>query len=372
VDGNQDGALTASPAFVELRGLERRFDGVAAVAGVSLGIRRGEILAILGPSGCGKSTLLRLIAGFEEPDAGEIRIEGQSMAGLPPYRRPVNTMFQSYALFPHMTVAQNVAFGLKQDSLSAQQVSERTTEALALVRMEQHRDRRPEQLSGGQQQRAALARSLAKSPKLLLLDEPMAALDRQLRAEMQFELAEIIRRVRVTCVLVTHDQEEAMAMADRLALMRDGELVQTGSPADVYAMPNCRFSAEFLGEVNLFNGQLGEAGDGQLVFDTPDLSDSIEVAGADSLPAGTDCSLAVRPEKIVLSDAPLDQQYISREAIVEDFAFLGGRTRYHLRLASGRTITAVSPESAAASGLTHGQPIEVGWRIRDAVLLADG
>jgi len=371
MDGDQDGPVTAGPAFVELRDLHRRFGSVAAVSGVSLGIRRGEIFAVLGPSGCGKSTLLRLMAGLDEPDAGTVRIEGQSMAGLPPYRRPVNTMFQSYALFPHMSVAQNIAFGLKQDKLSAREIDARSQRVIALVKMQGYEDRKPDQLSGGQQQRVALARSLAKEPKLLLLDEPMAALDRKLRAEMQFELAEIIRQVRVTCVLVTHDQEEAMAMADRLALMRDGRIVQTGTPEEVYEAPNCRFSAEFLGDVNLFDGETASGSDGLLEFLAQDFEQPLKLLAGGSTQAGAPASLAVRPEKLLLSQAPMDDEHVASPAVVEDLAFLGSRVRYHLRLPAGRLLTALTPHSVDGLSPVLGQQVYVGWRIRDGVVLSD-
>jgi putrescine transport system ATP-binding protein len=368
MDGRQDGQVTDGPAFVELRDLHCRFDDVAAVSGVSLGIRRGEIFAILGPSGCGKSTLLRLMAGLDVPDAGDVIIEGQAMSDLPPYRRPVNTMFQSYALFPHMTVAQNIAFGLKQDRLSASEIAERSARVLALVKMQGLEHRKPDQLSGGQQQRVALARSLAKEPKLLLLDEPMAALDRKLRAEMQFELAEIIRQVRVTCIIVTHDQEEAMAMADRLALMQSGRIVQVGTPEAVYRQPNSRFSAEFLGEVNLVDGRLTKVIGDRGEFDTADFEQALDVPVADPGLVGGSASLAIRPEKLVLSTTQLGDGYVSSPAVVEELAFLGSRVRYHVRLPAGRVLTVVA-HHVAGSTLNHGQQVYVGWQRQDTVLV---
>ena len=371
MDGGQDRAVSSGPAFVELRDLHRRFGALAAVDGVSLGIRRGEIFAILGPSGCGKSTLLRLMAGLDEADSGDVAIESQSMTGLPPYRRPVNTMFQSYALFPHMSVAENIAFGLKQDRLPAQEIAARSERVLALVKMQGYRNRKPDQLSGGQQQRVALARSLAKEPKLLLLDEPMAALDRKLRAEMQFELAEIIRQVRVTCVIVTHDQEEAMAMADRLALMRNGRIVQTGTPEAVYEAPNCRFSAEFLGDVNLFDGELEAVSEGLAVFNAQDFEQPLKVNVDTDHDFNAPASLAVRPEKLVLSQAPVDDEHVASPAVVEDLAFLGGRIRYHLRLPAGRLVTALTARTATDQAPVLGQQVYMGWRVRDGVLLPD-
>jgi len=369
MDQRQNRPLT--PAFVELEGLSRYYGDVAAVRELRLRIRRGEIFAILGASGCGKSTLLRIMAGLEAPDAGSMRIEGQDITALPPYRRPVNMMFQSYALFPHMTVEQNIAFGLKQNRLAAAEIARRLDEVLTLVQMSEYRRRRPAQLSGGQQQRVALARSLAKRPKLLLLDEPMGALDRKLRAEMRFELADIIRRVRVTCVMVTHDPEEAMVMADRLALMREGRVVQIGRPAEVYDQPNSRYSASFLGDVNLFDARVLSSAEGSCLLETPDLGGNAKAPDARSLAAGSTVSLAVRPEEVILSARPLDERYNAASATVDDIGFLGSQVSYHLRLASGRVVTALLASAAAPAGLDHGSQVYLGWSIADGVVLVE-
>jgi putrescine transport system ATP-binding protein len=362
-------AVELPPALVELRGISKHFDGVAAVRDVNLRIRRGEIFAILGPSGCGKSTLLRVIAGLDSPSTGEIFLEGQSLSRLPAYRRPINMMFQSYALFPHMTVEQNVAFGLKQDRLEREVVRERVDRMLELVRMSEFRRRKPAQLSGGQQQRAALARSLAKEPRLLLLDEPMGALDRKLRAEMQFEVAEIIRRVRVTCVMVTHDQEEAMVMADRLALMDRGSIVQLGKPAEVYDFPNSRFSAEFLGDVNLFSGRVSAVAEELVVIESPDIDGSIKAFAGESLSVEAEVAVAVRPEKLRLLDQPGGAHNNRSEAVVEDVAYAGSHTRYHLRLPTGHLVTALQTNEGRQHRLEHGATVSVGWDIRDGVLV---
>ncbi len=314
-----------APAFVKLQGLCRYFGDVAAVNSVQLGIRRGEIFAILGPSGCGKSTLLRLMAGLETPDGGKIILQGEDITAVPAYRRPVNMMFQSYALFPHMTVEENVAFGLKQDNMPPETMEQRIADVLNLVHMHDYRRRKPAQLSGGQQQRVALARSLAKQPKLLLLDEPMGALDRKLRSEMQFELAEIIRRVRVTCVMVTHDQEEAMVMADRIALMDDGRIAQVGPPMDVYNAPSSRFSASFLGTVNLLEGRIVESLHGTTVLELPDIGGNVKLLDEGSREVGSAVCLALRPEKIVLSDRPFDAHYNAVAATIDDLGFLGSQ-----------------------------------------------
>lgn len=247
---------TGFTPLLEIRNLSKSFDGQLAVDDVSLTIFKGEIFALLGASGCGKSTLLRMLAGFESPTKGEIVLDGQDLSQVPPYQRPINMMFQSYALFPHMTVEQNIAFGLKQDKLPSAEIKARVAEMLTLVHMEEFARRKPHQLSGGQRQRVALARSLAKRPKLLLLDEPMGALDKKLRDRMQLEVVDILERVGATCVMVTHDQEEAMTMAGRIAIMNRGKFVQIGEPEEIYEHPNSRFSAEFIGSVNVFEGLL--------------------------------------------------------------------------------------------------------------------
>lgn len=363
--------MNGARSFLELRGVVQRFGEVVAVDHVDLEVRRGEIFALLGSSGCGKTSLLRIIAGLESPEAGRVLLAGRDISALPPHRRPVNMMFQSYALFPHMTVAQNVAFGLRQDRLPKAEIAERTERVLELVQMAGLRDRRPAQLSGGQQQRVALARSLAKEPQLLLLDEPMAALDRQLRAEMQYELAEIIRRVRVTCIIVTHDQEEAMVMADRLALMHAGRVVQTGPPADVYARPNSRFSAAFLGRVNLFEGRVQAVAGEELILDLPELGGPIRVPASGAVAAGQPLCLALRPERLRLSREPPAEADRPQRVVVEDAGFLGSQVHYHLRLDSGRLVDALVPGSSELAGLEHGETAWISWAPRDAVLLVE-
>lgn len=287
--------MSGTPGFLSLRGLERRYATVNAVDVVDLDIGRSEIFALLGPSGCGKSTLLRMLAGLEGIDAGTIHLDGELLNAQPAHRRPVNMMFQAYALFPHLSVADNVAFGLRQLGMETARLRARVEEMLALVRMSDYAARRPQQLSGGQQQRVALARSLARAPKLLLLDEPMAALDRQLRVEMQRELREILRSIEITCVIVTHDRDEAMTMADRIGLMQQGRLVQVGSPEAVYDRPRTRFAAEFLGPVNLLDG-VAESADRVRLGDR-----LLPTAGA---APGARITVAVRPEDIDLHLAP--------------------------------------------------------------------
>ncbi|TGN97122.1 ABC transporter ATP-binding protein, partial [Burkholderia sp. USMB20] len=264
-------ARTKNDAFVRIENVVKKFGDSTAVDNVNLTIAKNELFALLGSSGCGKSTLLRMLAGLETATSGKIFVDGEDLASLPPYRRPVNMMFQSYALFPHMSVESNVAFGLKQEGTPKNEIKERVADALALVQMSKYAKRKPHQLSGGQQQRVALARSLVKRPKLLLLDEPMSALDKKIRQKTQLELVNIIEKVDVTCVMVTHDQEEAMTMASRLAVMSEGRIVQIGTPGEVYEYPNSRFSAEFIGSTNLFEGRVVEDEPDHIFVESDDL-----------------------------------------------------------------------------------------------------
>src|SRR5215831_16265198 len=279
-------------ALLEITGISKRFGATLAVEEVSLSIERSEFFALLGPSGCGKTTLLRMIAGFETPDSGRIRIDGSDVTGLPPYARPVNMMFQSYALFPHMDVAHNIAFGLRQERMDRRRVAGRVEEMLELVQMTGYASRRPHELSGGQRQRVALARALAKMPQLLLLDEPLAALDRKLRAETRLELIGIQERVGITFLVVTHDQEEALGLASRIAVMNRGQLVQIGTPAEIYERPRSRFVADFVGAVNLFEGRL-VAGFNALTLKIDGIDDPLPVPAPVSLPAGSAAAIAV-------------------------------------------------------------------------------
>jgi putrescine transport system ATP-binding protein len=334
----------AAPAgddqYVSIQGVTKIFDTHYAVDHVDLNIRRGEIFALLGSSGCGKTTLLRMLAGFEEPSDGRILLDGVDMKGVAPYKRPVNMMFQSYALFPHMTVEQNVGFGLRQDGVSRTETAERAQEALRLVQMERYGRRKPHQLSGGQRQRVALARSLVKRPKLLLLDEPMAALDKKLRERTQLELVNILEGVGVTCVMVTHDQEEAMTMAHRIAVMSEGVIVQVGSPAEIYEHPTSRFAANFIGSVNLFEGKLVEDEPDYVVVESPQLDRPIYIGHGITGTLGMDLWVALRPEKIEITREEPAGPYNWVKGVVEDIAYLGGHSVYHVRIASGMDVIA--------------------------------
>ncbi len=329
--------------ILEIKGLTKNFSNFTAVNNVDLTIYEGEIFALLGSSGCGKSTLLRMLAGFEHPSDGQIILDGENIVDLPPYKRTLNMMFQSYALFPYMTVRQNIAFGLKQEHLSRDVINERVEKMLKLVHMEEYEDRKPYQLSGGQRQRVALARSLAKEPRLLLLDEPMGALDKKLREQMRLELVDIINSVGVTCLMVTHDQEEAMTMADRIAIMDRGEFVQIGGPREIYENPNCRFSAEFIGSVNMFDCTLTASNLKHSVISCQDFPLPIELQHDIDIADGMPLSIAMRPEKVYISHEEPKQESNWCSGIVENIAYLGDISIYYVRLPSGRIITATLP-----------------------------
>jgi putrescine transport system ATP-binding protein len=315
--------------------------------------------------------LLRLLAGFEIPTDGQITIDGEAMQSIQPYNRPVNMMFQSYALFPHMTVAKNIAFGLKQDRISRADIKRRVEELLELVHMKAFFNRYPHQLSGGQRQRVALARSLAKRPKLLLLDEPMAALDKKLRAQMQLEVVNIIEGVGVTCVMVTHDQEEAMTMASRIGVMHDGKILQTGTPHEVYEYPNCRRTAEFIGTVNTFSGTVIEDSADHVIIDAPELDRKIYIDRGISGSTGMAVWVAVRPEKIVITEEPPSGDYNCVRGEVEEIAYIGGLSIYHVKTQSGTTIraTLANVERSIKNRLSWDDKVYLSWQPGAAVVL---
>ena len=371
LEGNQQ----PKEVLVKIDRVTKKFDETVAVDDVSLTINKGEIFALLGGSGSGKSTLLRMLAGFERPSEGRIMLDGVDITDMPPYERPINMMFQSYALFPHMTVAQNIAFGLKQDRLPAAEIDARVNEMLKLVHMTQYAKRKPHQLSGGQRQRVALARSLAKRPKLLLLDEPMGALDKKLRSQMQLELVEIIERVGVTCVMVTHDQEEAMTMAQRIAIMHLGWIAQTGSPVDIYETPASRLVCEFIGSVNLFDGQISTDEADHAIIDCPQLDKPIYIGhGVTTRAEDKKVSYALRPEKLLMaSELPADHEhpeYNWSRGHVHDIAYLGGHSVYHVKLTSGQIVQCfIANAERRGKRPTWDDPVVVYWEDDSGVVL---
>ncbi len=357
--------------FVRMQGVVKIFGDTVAVQSVDLSVKRHEVFALLGSSGCGKSTLLRMLAGFEETTSGRIFLDGEDITDLPPHKRPVNMMFQSYALFPHMTVEANVAFGLKQEGVPRNEIHERVFEALDLVQMAAYARRKPHQLSGGQQQRVALARSLVKRPKLLLLDEPMSALDKQIRQKTQMELVKILDQVGVTCIMVTHDQEEAMTMAHRLAVMSEGQIVQCGTPQDVYAFPNSRFVAGFIGSTNMFTGTIVVDESDHVVIESPELARPLYVNHGVSEPLGMDVYVSVRPEHVrVLREQPDTEANWSR-GMVSHVAWMGSYARYHVRLDSGHVIEAAVPSIvlAQADAPVQDDEVYVSWSNDSATVL---
>jgi putrescine transport system ATP-binding protein len=356
--------------YIQLIDVVKKFGETTAVDHVNLSIRKHELFALLGSSGCGKSTLLRMMAGLETPTSGRIMIDGEDLAKLPPFRRPVNMMFQSYALFPHMTVEGNVAYGLKQEGLPKTEIKDRVDAVLELVQMQVYKLRKPHQLSGGQQQRVALARSLVKRPKLLLLDEPMSALDKKIRQQTQFELGNILYKVGVTCMMVTHDQEEAMTMADRLAVMTEGKLVQVGTPSEVYEFPNSRFTAEFIGSTNMFEGTLA-AEDSNLML-SPMLESPLQLLHNINGNAGKPLCVSIRPEQIAISLKQTSKNNNVATGVVEQIAYMGSYSLFYVRLPSGKLILAsVSRLVTQRMGKmpSYDDTVYLSWEAMSCVLL---
>ncbi|WP_255448388.1 ABC transporter ATP-binding protein [Telmatospirillum sp. J64-1] len=358
--------------FIRIQGVSKSFGDYVAVNKIDLDIYQGELFSLLGGSGCGKTTLLRMLAGFETPTEGKIFIDGVDMSSIPPYERPVNMMFQSYALFPHMSVEQNVAFGLKQDGVPKKEIAERVAAILDMVQMGKFASRKPHQLSGGQRQRVALARALVKEPKVLLLDEPLGALDKKLREKTQFELVNIQERIGITFIVVTHDQEEAMTMSTRMAVMNQGMIEQVGSPVEVYEYPATRFVGEFIGSANMFEGTVVEEATDHAVVRCPELDADIFINHATNLPPGAPVVAMVRPEKMKAQVEKPESQYNYVRGVVTEIAYLGDMSIYHVRLATGMVvqISQTNLRHTAEQRLTWDDEVYLTWHPGNCVVLA--
>ncbi len=346
-------------SFIKIDRLSKHFGAVAAVDNVSIDIARGEFFSLLGPSGCGKTTLLRMIAGFEFPDSGNIFIDDVGMTDLPPNRRPSNMVFQSYAIFPHLNVFDNIAYGLRRDRLSRAALETRVHEALAVVKLPDFGARKPHQLSGGQRQRVALARALIRKPKVLLLDEPLGALDRRLREAMQFELRQLQKNIGITFIFVTHDQEEALAMSDRVAVMSGGRILQVAAPRALYEQPNCREVADFIGEMNFLDAAVLRNNSGMLEVDVEAIG-RLRLREFPDVPAGSKILLALRPEKIALSREPFGD--FSVQGTLSGIAYLGERSHYNVQVGSRSLPVSVSAQNRGlAADLVQGDTVFLSW-----------
>jgi putrescine transport system ATP-binding protein len=360
--------------FIKVQSVSKHFGDFTAVDGVDLDIYKGELFCLLGGSGCGKSTLLRMLAGFETPSSGSIIIDGANMNHVPPYERPVNMMFQSYALFPHMTVESNIAYGLKRDGLAKAEVAHKVEEMLAMVELMQFRKRKPHQLSGGQRQRVALARSLVKQPKVLLLDEPLAALDKRLREQTQFELMNIQDKVGVTFVVVTHDQEEAMTLSTRIAVMDAGRFMQIGTPTEIYEFPTSRLVANFIGNANMFEGRITENGQDHVIVQSKSPECQIYIDHGLSIQEGTRVWVALRPEKIRISkQVPDNDGYNMIKGMVDDIGYLGGTSTYRIKIDDDRIVEITSPNQARPKDgnppIDWDEEVYLSWDAANSVVL---
>ncbi len=358
-------------ALVELSKVTKRFGDTEVVKSLDLVVEKGEFLTFLGPSGCGKTTTLRMIGGFEQPTSGTILLAGKEVGDLPPYKRDVNTVFQSYALFPHMTVAENVAYGLEQKRLPRAEIQGKVAEVLAMVRMDSFAKRRPRELSGGQQQRVAVARAIVNNPAVLLLDEPLGALDLKLRKEMQVELKQLHRRLGMTFIYVTHDQEEALTMSDRIAVMNAGRIDQIGSPVEIYCRPKTRFVADFVGETNLLTGTVPHGGTSLSLAGTP-----VPITPTAPLPEGTEAHLSIRPEMVTVqtttseTTSDTNSKQASLTGTVEETIFVGSVWKTIVRLPGGGRLTASEPPTSHGY-IPPGTPVTATWSAESAVVLSE-
>lgn len=360
--------------FIRIRGISKHFGDFVAVDNVDLDIAKGELFSILGGSGCGKTTLLRMLAGFEIPTNGTIKIDGVDVTHQAPYDRPVNMMFQSYAVFPHMSVAKNIAYGLQKEHLARKEIDKRVDEMLELVQLSDFRNRKPDQLSGGQRQRVALARALIKRPKVLLLDEPLAALDKKLRERTQFELMNIQDELGVTFVVVTHDQEEAMTLSTRIAVMEKGRFLQIGTPLEIYEYPSSKFVADFIGTINTFEGTVKGIKEDLIVIDCEEAGTALIALGKHDLEIGQSACVAVRPEKIFVGkDEPTNDDDTRIRGVVDDLGYLGNLSIYRIRLESGKVVLVSSQNRrrSATRFLEWEDEVWISWRPRSAVVLLD-
>ena len=357
--------------YIEIQDVTKKFGEFTAVDDVSLNIYRGELFSLLGGSGCGKTTLLRMLAGFETPTSGRILIDGVDMAHIPSYLRPTNMMFQSYALFPHMTVEQNVAFGLKQDGTPRAEIAQRVSDMLNLVQLGPYAKRKPHQLSGGQRQRVALARSLIKHPKLLLLDEPLGALDKKLREATQFELMNIQDKLGITFIVVTHDQEEAMTLSTRIGVMNAGKIVQTGTPQEIYEFPSNRFVADFIGSVNMFEGIVTEDEPEYVRIQSDEAGSTIYIGHGISCVPGAHVAVAVRPEKMVITHEPPESEENRLTGTIREIAYMGDLSIYLVELDTGKTVKVTMPNlvRSAEQRLTWDDQVYLTWHDTAAVVL---
>lgn len=373
-DAQASGEHPDDKSFIRIENLSKDFDGFKAVDQVSLNIGKGELFAILGGSGCGKSTLLRMLAGLETPSSGKIILDGEDITDWPPYDRPVNMMFQSYALFPHMTVEKNVAYGLKKEGISQSEIDQRVRKMLELVQLADFANRKPNRLSGGEKQRVALARALIKNPKLLLLDEPLAALDKKLREQTQFELMNLQEDLGVTFIVVTHDQEEAMTLATRIAVMNSGKFIQTGTPTEIYEYPRNRFVADFFGTINIFDATVTKVDESEITAVLDQSETTLMAYSTDPAKIGDKVGIAVRPEKISISKAaPTGENLSSAKGIVHDLAYYGNYSIYRIKTESGRMVQVSSQNQKRSSEhvVEWDDEVYLSWEQNSSIVLYD-